>query len=256
MLHQKKPNITVVSYNVHSGENFKDLSDLFRNHENLKNADIILFQEIEHHQKEHVARAEHVAKALGHSFVYAPSRNLSHSDTHGLAILSRFPIISSRVVPLTSFRQPYNPCRRIALLAIVDAFGEEIAICNVHLDVQLNRKERIEQLRPALDAIERIGISRVIVAGDLNTAPVFWFARFLPIFYRNQRRALERFLHSFNYESGITDVTYTLRRWFVKLNLDGIFVRGLSALRAGMEGTVMLSDHQPVWVELTVSSES
>jgi endonuclease/exonuclease/phosphatase family metal-dependent hydrolase len=87
-----KKSIRLVSFNVHSGKNTKEIAAIFKQDKNLAVADVILFQEIEFHQAEKICRAEIISRHLDFHFVYEAARVLKNSATHGLAILSRYPI--------------------------------------------------------------------------------------------------------------------------------------------------------------------
>src|SRR5579862_1247781 len=100
-----KPEITLVSYNVHFGKNTESLADIFHHEPALTTADVILFQEIEDHVVELKSRAERVAASLGYHCLYAPGETLKQQGTHGLAILSKLPILEYEVVRLNQYKQ-------------------------------------------------------------------------------------------------------------------------------------------------------
>ncbi len=65
--------VTLVSFNVHFGKRTGSIRQAFAAQPNLREADIILFQEIEHHVLEHESRAERIAADLGFQCLYAPA---------------------------------------------------------------------------------------------------------------------------------------------------------------------------------------
>ncbi len=81
---------TIVSYNVHFGKKTSSISDIFLQNDNLKNADIILLQEVEEHVVEHSSRATRIAESLGYHCLYAPAQIRKQKGTHGLAIFESF----------------------------------------------------------------------------------------------------------------------------------------------------------------------
>ena len=71
----------------------------------LSATDVLLIQEIEDHPGEGGSRASRLAAALKMAFVYAPART-EGDGTHGLAILSRYPLERVEVMELPDFEFP------------------------------------------------------------------------------------------------------------------------------------------------------
>ena len=137
----------------------------------LGDADVYLIQEIEDHvPAEPRPRAEVLAAALGLAVVYAPARTLGHGGlgNHGLAILSRWPIVDDAVLRLPHYELLWNSRPRIALGVLIDVAGTPVQIWNVHLDTRIAVEDRVAQVAPVFErALALPGLA--IVGGDLNT---------------------------------------------------------------------------------------
>src|SRR5690606_12364321 len=137
----------------------------------LAEADLYLIQEIEDHVPvEPRPRAEELAAALGLAVVYTPARALGGrgAGSHGLAVLSRWPIVDHAIVKLPYFDLPWSARPRIALGVLVDVAGTPVQVWNVHLDTRLAVESRLTQARPVFERARALpGLA--IVGGDFNT---------------------------------------------------------------------------------------
>ncbi|MFQ5694702.1 MAG: endonuclease/exonuclease/phosphatase family protein [Terriglobia bacterium] len=163
--------LRLVSFNVHKGEDIPALAKTIRNTPDLCDADIFLVQEIESHPSEGTSRTRKLAEALELNYVYAPARRTDTGGTHGLAILSRFPLSGVKIIPLPQFSLRFNTRRRIALAATVAVGDRSLRLYNLHLDTRLNTKDRLAQLRPVVEAARAHPASGAGVGGDFNTNP-------------------------------------------------------------------------------------
>jgi len=245
--------LTLVSYNVHFGKKTGSLREIFSREPNLAKADIILFQEIEHHVLELKSRAERIAESLGYHCLYAPGETKKQRGTHGLAILSRLPIVDYEVVPLSKFKLLFRPRSRIALRAtLAAADGKTIHVCNVHLDLPINAEERIQQIAPVVMELKELAADGVVLAGDLNTSPLRWLKRGIPMFYSAQRKKLQEYLKKQGFSAACEDGQYTIDAGLWRARLDGIYTRGLEVMDYGIERHVDVSDHKPLWIRFKV----
>lgn len=241
---------TTVTYNIHYGKHIEKIAEAFKAHQNLSTADIILFQEIEYHDNAEKAQAAHIADSLGFHYRYAPAREIKKGGTHGIALLSRFPILEYEVLKLPYFHSSYQARERIAQLALIEIEGATVLVCNVHLDVRVNLLERIEQMKPVLIQLDQYKTERIIVAGDFNTTPMFWYKRTVPILVRNQEKGFKFFMEQLGFNATPTKRGHSFRAGPVPLFLDEIYVRGLKMQEAGVEKNVRLSDHKPLWAKI------
>lgn len=241
--------LRIVSFNVHSAPDVPALAESIRSNPGLRDADIFLIQEIEDHESEGKSRARRLAELLKLNFVYAPARRTDDGGTHGLAILSRFPLKNIEVLPLPQFDLKYNTRPRIALAATVDLAGRPLRLHNLHLDTRINAAQRLEQLRPVVEAARRQPLAQVIVGGDFNTNPVRWAFSVLPVFRSDQAGAVDDFMKENGFATPLAESSSTSNSFF-KVRLDSIYLRGLVARQAAVERTVEVSDHFPVWVDI------
>ncbi len=249
-----KGSLRVATFNAHFGRNIAKVGQAFLNNPNLALADVILLQEIEHRSGEKTSSASQLAKRLGLNFAYTAVRRLSLGrGTHGLAILSRLPINSTTVIklpvyPLLRFRP------RLAVCSEVDFLGKKIKIYNVHLNGPLNYAKRILQLRDVLVDISLQNKSdTVILGGDFNTIPLMTLAgTMIPLFYDDQKNKFHLFLKKHGFMTNCEEIGYTMRRGFVRFQLDGIYPKNAKVAAFGIERSIKLSDHFPMWADIKV----
>jgi endonuclease/exonuclease/phosphatase family metal-dependent hydrolase len=138
-------------------------------------ADIIALQEVERgiERPRSADQAGHVAKALGMESVFAGSFAVDEGDgEYGIAVLSRYPILSSERLPLP---QGTGRWPRVALKVEIDAPGGPVRFVCVHLARPFhwplsNTVTRLRQISALLRSLE--GEARpIVVAGDLNSLP-------------------------------------------------------------------------------------
>lgn len=243
----------IVSLNIHFGKKIESIAKKIKQNPNLAQADVLMLQEIEEHVWEVKSRAEKLAELLDMQCTYIPSRKLNRlkaEGTHGLAILSKYPLSDVQAIQLKYFKLPYRPRNRIAIAATVTVGTESVRLYNVHLDVRLTKKQRAEQLRPVLEHIEEHRVERAVIAGDFNTLQVLWSLGALPAFYQNQKRYLDKFVQSFGFDIALPDKSITFDRGGFRWSLDHIYVKGLSVERSGVESRMKISDHKPVWAKI------
>lgn len=249
--------LRIATFNVFYGKNPTAIADAIKTNENLCRADVILLQEVEAHPHETKARALQMAELLDMRCVYTPARESTEkgvdvAGSHGLAILSKEKIKEFEVVPLSYFNLRYNSRKRVAVNAILEIDGKEIQISNVHLDNRLNIKDRILQIKDVLEKLKSHRVQRIVMAGDFNTVPFFWLGRAIPIFYSSQRKLFNRFLREEGFDTHLEEAGHTMAHRFLKLSLDSIYTKGVRVKKFGVERTVRVSDHWPVWVDVEV----
>lgn len=243
--------LRIISFNVHYAPEPLQLAENIRQSAELAHADVFLIQEIEDYPSEGTSRTARLAAALKLNYVYAPARATDTGGTHGLAILSRYPVRDVTVIPLPQYNLRYNIRRRIALAVTLDVGPNSLRLYNLHLDTRLNAGERREQLRPAAERARTDPVRRIIVGGDFNTAPVRWLGHIFPIFYSRQAGGVDRFMRAHGFATPLAKAGSTARRFLLGLRLDTIYTRGLAVHAAGVAHSVEGSDHKPVWIEVS-----
>jgi len=243
--------LRVVSFNVHYARDLELLARSLKSNPVLQDADIFLIQEIESYAGEGASRARKLAEALGLNFVYAPARTTRSGGTHGLAILSRYPLSEIEVLDLPRNDLGSKTRHRIALGATVEAAGRRLRLYNLHLDTRINIEERLAQLAPVVEAARRQPLEAVVIGGDFNTNPFRWaWGGRLPWFRSNQATVVDSFMDARGFGTPLTESGFTTHRKLWKVRLDSIYVRGMVTGEFDVEEEVDVSDHLPVWLDL------
>ena len=136
--------------------------------------DIVALQEVQlDAAKSPISQAAYLAQAVDFQYVvYAPSlrtarhprgKSLTQGYSHGLALLSKYPILSSESYLLSQGVDFQEPCS--VLFATVEENGEKTEICNVHFGNTDN--ESSEHLKELLEICTARN-SRPIILGDFN----------------------------------------------------------------------------------------
>ena len=136
--------------------------------------DIVALQEVQLDiARSSTSQAAYLAEAGGFQYVvYAPSlrtarhprgKSLTQGYSHGLALLSKHPILSSESYLLSQGADFKEPCS--VLFATVEESGEKTELCNVHFGNTDN--ESSEHLKELLEVCAARN-SRPIIFGDFN----------------------------------------------------------------------------------------
>jgi len=249
--HQPAPDarpdaVRVVTFNVHFGADVAGLARAIRGNPRLNQADILLIQEIESHPGDD--RAARLAEALSLNLVYAPAR-IEGDGTHGLAILSRYPMKDLEVLRLKKYDLGFRGTRRrIAMAATVQLPGRSVRVYNVHLDTRLKPEERLLQLEPVV--AEAVKQPAAIVGGDFNTInAVSSLLPLVPVPLPgfSQAAALDAYMESKGFAAPFTNIGRTHR---FPMRLDAVYARGLKVEGEGKETSVTVSDHFPLWLDI------
>jgi endonuclease/exonuclease/phosphatase family metal-dependent hydrolase len=179
----------IVHWNIEKGKQLSRIVERLRNDPILADADVYSFNEVDVGMARSGNNAD-VAQVLAdalqchHAFVpsylectkgpgdesLAPGENTR--GWHGLAIMSRFPIESARVLPLPScfdyydfFEKRYG--RRQGLVVRIRWRGHLVEVISTHLEVRNTPQCRARQMNALLEGLEH-ELPQVI-AGDFNT---------------------------------------------------------------------------------------
>jgi len=245
--------LRLVTFNVHGGEDVEAIAGAFLASPALAGADLAFLQEIRSYPAEGRSRAARLADALGMGYAYAPARTVD-DGTHGLAILTRFPLENLAVMELPRAELPLDTERRIALQADVTLGGKTLRLVGVHLDTRLNAPERILQLRPAIIALPPWSV----VAGDFNTNPELWALRTVPdlaaqaLGGTDQAPILDNYMASLGFANPTAAFGPTVSFPGLTPHLDSLYVRGSEPAGGTVERDIAVSDHWPVWLDLLI----
>ncbi len=247
--------LRIASWNVHYGDNPDELVASITGDPILRDTDVLLVQEIDAHPDEPQTRAAVLAERLGMTWVYAPAREQAHGGTHGLAMLSRYPLTNARVRELPFFEQPIRSRQRIALAVDVLVGAETLTIVNLHLDVRLGPVDRIRQLAPAVETLA----DRLVVGGDLNSNPWAWIEATIPllgteaIVGQDQAVIIDDYLTTLGYAIAIPATAATATTSLASIRLDGLYQRG-ATFGASSVVRVPGSDHYPIVADVRLSN--
>ncbi len=221
---------SVVSWNIKFANQVKAAIEELERAPQLRNADIILLQEMDE------TGVEAIAAALGLDYVYYPaSVHCRTGRNFGNAVLSRWEIASSEKV-LLPHESPRTGERRIAVRAFLDMAGRSVHAYSVHTETfALSAPKRYEQFRSLVDDIATLEQEPVVVGGDFNTIKAKNIIR------------LEEHLRQAGLERVSTGAEPTLRAGFLSFTFDHIFVRGLTGVANCVWRDTAASDHFPVW---------
>jgi endonuclease/exonuclease/phosphatase family metal-dependent hydrolase len=219
--------LRVVTFNLKNAKHLDRAADLLTRPGPLKDADVLVLQEMD------APSTESLARALAMNYVYVPA--VVHPSTHrdfGVAILSPWAIEDPRKVLLPHLHR-VKKMRRTAAAATIKAPSGAVRIFAVHFESPFGADGTVRrnQARTVAD-IAAAYAGPVVIAGDFNgTAGA---------------RELER--------RGFTWLTRDVHNTIVLFDFDHILVRGLCATNrppaAKAPDVTNASDHVPVWTTL------
>ncbi len=157
----------------------------------------------------------------------------------GMALLSREPLAEVSRVEL-----PWSECRwrpRLAMTASVKIGPTTIHVFNAHIDPHARLPEQLSQHRAILALADKAGGPTVLL-GDFNTLT------------RRSMEGMRALLESNGYRTPFRTGTATWRAGAIRLHTDWIFVRGLRVKEFGVARPLGVSDHWPVWAEVSIET--
>ena len=243
--------LRIVTFNIRDGGvDPAEMAAAFRANQHLASADVVLLQEAVDYPEEQSSRTSRFATELGMTYIYAPARP-DKTGTYGNAIISRYPLQDFAVMHL-----PLAPGKRqrIAVGATIHVGTIPIRIVTPHLDVNLNVTDRILQLRPAVIDLPEVAL----VGGDYNSNPYAWEDGTVPlistsqIVNTDQAPILDNYMAALGFTNPTAGDGPTNKRLGIESRLDAVFVRGLDIGASSVERNIALSDHWPVWVDVTI----
>jgi endonuclease/exonuclease/phosphatase family metal-dependent hydrolase len=155
----------------------------------------------------------------------------------GVALLSRLPLSEIERIDLPWHQCAWRP--RLAMSATVELGGQRVRLFNVHVDPHGPLDNQHQQVEALLEHAEQHGAPRVIM-GDFNTL--------------SKQKAMEirRLLESRDYSTPFPTGTATWRGAGLRYHADWIFVNGLNVKRWGVVKPLNVSDHWPIWAEVSL----
>lgn len=242
--------LRIASWNLHFAPDPANLASQIASSPHLSTADIILTQEIESHPLESGTRASRLATALGMTWIYAPAR-IEGDGTHGIAILSRFPLGSSHIRQLPYVERPISNVQRIALAADVAIGASTLRVVDIHLDTRLSAPDRIRQMSAATTDLGQ----PLVGGGDLNTQPWIWLDGTVPVtsteavLGESHAQIVDDYMTAQDFTGAIDPDEATMRVPAFSMRLDNMYARDYQIVDAGVEH-LDGSDHWPIWLDL------
>jgi len=203
--------------------------------------------------------AEELAAALDMNWVHAPAGiprgirpvtrqwwldfeepiGLQDPGDTGVALLSRLSMSDVVRIDLPWNECPWRP--RLAIGATIEAGTEKIRLFNAHVDPHAAADGQLAQLEAIA---ERAALTTLptIILGDFNTLS------------KTKCTETRRFLESKGYQSAFPTGTPTWRGAGLRLHADWVFTKGVVVERWGVAKPLSVSDHWPVWVEISIKS--
>jgi len=155
--------LRIASFNLQFGRNIPEALDLIRREPQLRDADVLLLQEMD------ARGTARIASELGYAWVYYPAtRHPKTGRDFGNAVLSRLPMESDRKVILPHLAR-IGRTQRIAVGATLRWGDRPLRVYSLHLATFTGNgpKARRQQLEAVLADAD--SFAYVVVGGDFNS---------------------------------------------------------------------------------------
>ncbi|MEH6658439.1 endonuclease/exonuclease/phosphatase family protein [Leeuwenhoekiella marinoflava] len=164
--------LKVLSYNIHHANPpiYSDSIDVSAIIQVIKNsdADLVALQEVDSNTERSGLgnQAQQIGDALGMQVFFGKAIDFQNG-AYGVAILSRFPIVESKVYKLPSKPETQGEPRVLAMSLIQLPDAHSIWFASTHLDSQKEDTNRLLQIQELLNIMKDKNLP-VLVAGDFN----------------------------------------------------------------------------------------
>jgi endonuclease/exonuclease/phosphatase family metal-dependent hydrolase len=238
--------LKVVSYNIRwrSGDDLHKLAQLLKEDPEIGSAAILGLQEVDRNKKRSGNKnsAEILARELGMYYAWAapPAPKAEKEEETGVAILSAYPLMDVRRLVLP--HKGPGGRRRAALGATIKLGRIATRVYSVHSETRIPIDCKLEQMKAVINDLARYDKNMpAIILGDLNTWEPDAVTKTFELF------ATAGFHTPFDEQP-----TFFRRALFIPidLKLDWIWLRNLEATSNGIDRTIKLSDHFPLWITL------
>jgi len=234
--------ISIVTYNIRwrTGGELKTISDWLIG----KRAAVIALQEVDRSKqrtnKSNNARA--LAEQLGMNYAWAapplPKSGKDKEEETGVELLSSYPLrdVTRIVLPHAGPGGRW----RVALGATIKINNAEVRVYSVHAETRIPLDQKIDQYRAVLDDLKRFPKSMpTIVMGDFNS----WEPATV--------KGVRKLFTSEGFTTPFADEDDTFKRnavvFDLELKLDWMWLRGLQPTNSGIDRSITVSDHFPLW---------
>lgn len=182
--------IRALAWNVERGIQFDGIVDALKNHEQLRDRDLLLITELDHGMARSGNRfvSQEIANELGMNYAFAPvyialqkgsgvEAEMEGENTlsiHGLGMFSRWPMKNVHAVALPNGKDKmWGKEKRLghlrALIADIAHPSGTFRAVTVHLDVHCSREHRRRQMKIILDQLATLDPLPTLIGGDWNT---------------------------------------------------------------------------------------
>lgn len=182
--------IKALAWNLERGIMLDGIIGALKNHDDLKNKDILLLPELDHGMARSGNRfvVQEIARELKLNYafapVYIPLQNGSGVESemegentvsiHGLAMMSPWPMKNVHAVALPNGKDKmWGKEKRLgwlrALIADIEHPSGTFRAVTIHLDVHCSREHRRKQVRIILDHLDTLPQLPTLIGGDWNT---------------------------------------------------------------------------------------
>jgi endonuclease/exonuclease/phosphatase family metal-dependent hydrolase len=237
--------ITVVSYNIRwrTGAELDQIASWLKS----KHALVIALQEVDRAKQRtsNTNNARALAESLGMFYAWAapPAQKEDQEEETGVELLSAYPL--SDITPMILPHK--GPGRwRAAIGATIKIGKTSVRVYSVHSETRMSLGQKVDQYRAAIDDLARFSKSTpAIVMGDFNS----WEPATV--------LAVRKLFAQENFSTPFPDDENTFQRsavvFDIDLKLDWIWLRGLTAKSYGIDRSFTVSDHFPLWTEVSIA---
>jgi hypothetical protein len=182
--------VRALAWNIERGNIFEGILDALRNHEHMKERDVLLLTELDYGMARSRNKfvAQELARELKLNYAFAPvyialqkgsgveefAEGENTMSIHGLSMFSRFPIKNAHAVPLPNGKDKMiGKEKRLgqlrALIADIEHPAGKFRAVTTHLDAHCSRAHRHMQVKIVLDHLDTLDPLPTIIGGDWNT---------------------------------------------------------------------------------------
>jgi len=167
--------------------------------------------------------------------------DLHDAGDTGVALLSKLPLSDVQRIDLPWQECPWRP--RLAMAATVNVGEKQFRLFNAHVDPHAGSDGQLAQLEKIAEQAA-LSLLPTVILGDFNTLS------------DQKCKETRQFLESQGYQSTFPTGTATWRGAGLRLHADWIFTKGISVERWGVAKPLNVSDHWPIWAEVTIPESS
>jgi len=239
--------ISLITYNIRwrTGDELKKIADWLRG----KQPSVIALQEVDRSKKRtnKANNARALAEQLGMYYAWAapplPKKSKGAEEETGSALLSPYQL--TEVTRLVLPHEGPGGRWRVALGATLKIEKTQVRVYSVHSETRIPLAQKLDQFRAVLEDLKRFPKSMpAVVMGDFNS----WEPATV--------KAVRKLFTSEDFDTPFNDDDLTFKRnailFDLELKLDWIWLRGLKATGSGIDRSITVSDHYPLWTIASV----